>query len=443
MRQLPSSPDAVTPWALRDRTVRMTPSYSRFARSAQPETAFIVLARAKQLKAAGKDIIELEIGDSPFATPPHAVEAGVQAIRDGRTHYGPSSGLPEFREAASVYVNHEHGVETTPANIIAGPGAKTFEQLFCEAFVNPDDGVMVFSPCFPTYGPNIARRGARMCLSPLTAARAFRPHLEDVERFLEDDPSPKAIFLNSPHNPTGGVAQPEDLERLADLVRGRDVAVFSDEPYDCMVWNGRHQTLLAQPGMLDHTVAAYTFSKSFAMSGWRLGFAVTSVPTISLLETLTITTVSCVPPFAQIAGIAALQQDRQHRDERMAEFRLKVELLVSGLNKIEGVSCLMPGGTFYVFPSVETICERFRITSHGLALYLLEGASDRRGVACLGGECFGEAGGGFLRLSCAEPDERLRQAVSFMSEAFGHRERVEHYLAHHPEHRLSQPYAPA
>lgn len=416
----------------------MTPTFSRFAAATQPETAFIVLARARELQAAGKDVIELEIGDSPFATPPNAVAAGVQAIRDGHTHYGPASGLPEFRAAASAYVNQEHGLNTTPANIVAGPGAKTFEQLFCEAFVNPDDGVLVFSPHFPTYGPNIARRGGRICLSTLEAARAFRPSLDDVERFLADDPSPKAIFLNSPHNPTGGVASSEDLAGIADLVRGRDVAVFSDEPYDCMVWGGRHRTILSESGMLDQTVAAYTFSKSFSMSGWRLGFVVTNVETVSLLDVLTITSVSCVPPFSQLAGVAALQLDRSYRDERMADFRRKVELLVSGLNTIDGVSCLMPGGTFYVFPSVQPICSEYGITSHGLALYLLEGADDHQGVACLGGECFGAAGEGFLRLSCAEPDERLRQAVAFIETALGRRERVAQYLSSHPEHRRSE-----
>lgn len=417
----------------------MKPTFSRFASATQPETAFIVLARARELQASGKDVIELEIGDSPFEMPPNAAEAGVQAIKNGQTHYGPASGLREFREAASTYVNEEHGLETTSENIIAGPGAKTFEQLFCEAFVNPDDGVLVFSPHFPTYGPNIARRGARICLSALESTKAFRPNLDDVKHFLENDPSPKAIFLNSPHNPTGGVAHSEDLAGIAGLIRGRDVAVFSDEPYDCMVWSGRHRTLLSEPGMLDQTVAAYTFSKSFSMSGWRLGFAVASVQTVTLLDVLSITAFSCVPPFSQLAGAAALQSDRGYRDMRMAEFRQKVELLVSGLNEIPGVSCLMPGGTFYVFPSVRTICETYRITSHGLALYLLEGADDDLGVACLGGEAFGEAGAGFLRLSCAEPDERLRQSIAFIGDAFGRRSRIEAYLSDHPEYRLSAP----
>ena len=346
----------------------MNPTFSRFASETKPETAFIVLARARELQVSGKDVIELEIGDSPFEMPPNAAEAGIRAIKEGQTHYGPASGLKEFREAASTYVNEEHGLETTAANIIAGPGAKTFEQLFCEAFVNPDDGVLVFSPHFPTYGPNIARRGARMCLSALEVTKAFRPSLDDVKHFLETDPSPKAIFLNSPHNPTGGVAHSEDLAGIAGLIRGRDVAVFSDEPYDCMVWNGRHRTLLSEPGMLDQTVAAYTFSKSFSMSGWRLGFAVASFQTVRLLDVLSITSFSCVPPFSQLAGVAALQSDLGYRDKRMAEFRQKVELLVSGLNEIPGVSCLMPGGTFYVFPSVQTICETYHITSHGLNL---------------------------------------------------------------------------
>ena len=300
--------------------------------------------------------------------------------------------------------------------------------------------MLVFSPYFPTYPPNIARRGARIYLSTLKASRDFRPNLDDVERFLRADSNPKAIFLNSPHNPTGGVASLEDLQGLAKLVRGRDVAVFSDEPYDRMVWRGRHHSLLAQPDMLDQTVGAYTFSKSFSMSGWRLGFAVSNPATIEVLGKLTNSALSCVPPFTQVAGIAAMQHDCGSRDQQMQEFRRKVELLVNGLNTIDGVSCLMPGGSFYVFPSVAAVCNRYGITSHGLALYLLEGADDRRGVACLGGECFGEAGGGFLRLSCAQPDERLTEAIVFMSETLRRAQRVEAYLVAHPEYRRADRY---
>jgi aspartate aminotransferase len=416
------------------------PSYSEFASSVTAETAFTVLAVARQLAAKGKHVIELEIGDSPFPTTTAAMEAGIQAIRDGHCHYGPSVGLPEFRQAAAEYINQEYGLNTTAENIVAGPGAKNFEQLFCEAFVNPGDGVLVFSPHFPTYPPNIGRRGGRICISQLKHANDFRPNLDDVRSFLETDPSPKAIFLNSPHNPTGGVAQLEDLQGLAELIRGRDIAVLSDEPYDQMVWQGQHHSLLSQPDMIEQTVAAYTFSKSFSMSGWRLGFAVSTPATIEMLAKLTNSALSCVPPFTQIAGAAAMREDRAQRNERMEEFRKKVELLVGALNEVDGFSCLMPGGSFYVFPSVAAVCNRLQITSHGLAMFLLEGADDERGVACLGGECFGDAGHGFLRLSCAEPNDRLREAVVFVADAIQRTDRVATYLAEHPEFRLTAPY---
>lgn len=418
----------------------MSATFSNFASSVKAETAFTVLAVAKRLAAEGKDVIELEIGDSPFPTPEVATEAGIQALRDGRTHYGPSIGLPEFRQAAADYVNREYGLKVAVENIVAGPGAKNFEQLFCETYLNPDDGVLVFSPHFPTYPPNIQRRGARIVFSNLQHSHDFRPNLDDVRRFLEQDASPKAIFLNSPHNPTGGITLREDLEELAGLIRDRNAAVFSDEPYDRMVWKGRHHSLLELPGMIDQTVAAFTFSKSFSMSGWRLGFAVSNPATIEMLGKLTNTALSCVPPFTQLAGITAMQQACGQRDRNMDEFRRKVELLVGELNKIDEISCLMPGGSFYVFPSIAPICNRLGITSHGFAMYLLEGADDSRGVACLGGECFGTAGAGFLRLSCAEPDERLSAAVSFIADAITRNDRVAAYLSDRTEYRLKEPY---
>ena len=418
----------------------LMPAFSQFASSVGVESAFTVLAVAKRLMAAGKDVIELEIGDSPFATPPKAIEAGVQAIRDGHSRYGPSLGIMEFRKAAAEYVNREYALSVTGDHVVAGPGAKNFEQLFCEAFLNAGDGVLIFSPHFPTYPPNVFRRNARVVLSELKASHDFRPNLDDVRRFLASDKSPRAIFLNSPHNPTGGVATLEDLRGLAELVRGKDVAVFSDEPYDRMVWRGRHHSLLEVPGMLEQTVAAYTFSKSFSMSGWRLGFAVSSPEIIDVFGKLTNSALSCVPPFTQMAGIAAMRDELGYRDAKMQEFQKKVELLVAGLNKIDGVSCLMPGGTFYVFPSVAGVCNRLGITSHGLALYLLEGADDARGVACLGGECFGDAGRGFLRLSCAQPDERIAEAFAFMADAFQRTDRADAYLRAHPEFRMTDRY---
>jgi len=433
----------------------MTIPFSDFASSVRVETAFSVLAVAKRLKSEGKDVIELEIGDSPFPTPPAAVEAAFRAIRDGHTRYAPSLGIAELRAAAAEYVSQEYGLRVGPEHVVAGPGAKNFELLFCEAFLNPGDGVLVFSPHFPTYPPNIERRRARVVLSKLEAARDFRPDPAEVRRFLAEDPSPGAIFLNSPHNPTGGITRREDLEEIAALLAehdagklgrrpgGRDarrVAVFSDEPYDRMVWEGRHHSPLELPGMMERTLAAYTFSKSFSMSGWRLGFAVGHPAVIEMIGKLTNTALSCVPPFVQLAGAAALRESRADRDRNMAEFRRKVELLVDALARVDGFVAQMPGGSFYVFPSVAGVCNRLGITSHGLAMYLLEGADDRHGVACLGGECFGEAGAGFLRLSCAEPDERLVQAVDFIAKAVTRVERVEAYLAGHPDHRLRTPY---
>jgi aspartate aminotransferase len=231
------------------------------------------------------------------------------------------------------------------------------------------------------------------------------------------------------------VASADDLKAIADLIRGKDVAVFSDEPYCHMVWEGQHRAILAEPGMVGQCVAAYTFSKSYSMSGWRLGYAVTSPELAEVIGKMINTALSCTPPFVQLAGQAALEQDNAERERVMGLFRRKVELLVSALRKVPGVSVAMPAGTFYVFPDVSAVCARLGITSHGLAMYLLEGADDRKGVACLGGECFGRAGAGFLRFSCAEPDERLLKAVDFFAEAVLRTDRVAAFLAANAKYR--------
>ena len=413
---------------------------SGFAQSLTAEAAFTVLAVAKQLQAQGKDVVELEIGDSPFATTSAATEAGVGAIRDGQTRYCASLGLPELRDAAARYVHAEFGIPATRDNVVVATGTKVFEQYFCEAFLDPGDGVLVFSPYFPTYVPNILRRGGRPVFAPLRQEEAFRPSLADVERFLAEDPRPRAIFLNSPQNPTGGVATEDDFRGIADLVRGTRVAVFSDEPYCHMVWRGKHVSPLAQPGMMERSVAAYTFSKSYSMGGWRLGFAVGAPETVQAIGKMINTSISCTPPFIQLAGVAALERDGAERASAMLRFRRKVELLTRGLNRIDGFASLDPHATFYVFPNVAPVCNRFGITSHGLALYLLEGADDDFGVACLGGECFGDAGAGFLRFSCAASDDRLREALDFIPEAVSREDRVAAFLDARPEFRLDSPY---
>ncbi len=419
----------------------MSAQLSQFTKSLTVETAFTVLAVAKALKAKGKDVVELEIGDSPFDSTASAKLSGTQAIANNQSHYCPSPGLPEFRDAAAKFVREEFGIPAAAKNVVVGPGAKVFEQFFCEAFLDPNDGMLVFSPYFPTYTPNILRRGARAVFKPLKQSNGFRPAIADIEAFLRDDPKPKAIFLNSPHNPTGGVQTEQDLREIADLIRGKNIAVLSDEPYCHMVWKGKHHSLLAQPGMMEQCVAAYTFSKSYSMSGWRLGFAVSSAEIVDSISKMINTTLSCTPPIVQLAGKAALERDSAERDAVMAKFREKVVLLTNGLNQIDGFKTLDPTATFYVFPNVAPICNRLGIKSHGLALYLLEGADDNFGVACLGGECFGDAGAGFLRFSCAEPNDRLQTAVDFIPVALSRTDRIAAYLETHPQFRLTTPYA--
>jgi aspartate aminotransferase len=409
---------------------------STFARGLTAETAFDVLAVARKLQAAGKDVIALQIGDSPFPSTANAIRAGKAAIDAGETRYAPSLGLADFRETIARTVKAEFGIDAAAENVVVAPGAKPFEQFFCELFLEPGDAVLVFQPAFPTYEPNILRRGARPVYRPLRQENAFRPDLGEIERFIKSESTAKAIFLNSPHNPTGGVATRDDLRAIADLVRGSNIAVFSDEPYCHMVWDGTHHSLLAEPGMFDHCVSAFTFSKSYSMSGWRCGYAVAAPRFADLIGKMINTTLSCAPPFVQLAGRAALEHDSAERDEAMQKFHGKVKLLVEEFRKVPDVTVLMPKGTFYVFPKVESICRRLGITSHGLAMYLLEGADDTRGVACLGGECFGAAGQGFIRFSCAEPDERLVEAVRFFAEAVTRTERVTAYLAAHPKYRL-------
>jgi aspartate aminotransferase len=429
-----------------------TPTLSSFAGGLTAETAFDVLATARKLMSGGKDVIALQIGDSPFPSTANAVKAAHAAIDAGMTHYCPSAGLPEFRETIARTVNAEFGIPATAENVVVGPGAKVFETYFCEAFLEPGDAVLVFQPAFPTFEPNIVRRGAKPVYVPLRQENQFRPDIAAIDRFVKTEPKARAIFLNFPHNPTGGVATRDDLKAIADIVRGTNVAVFSDEPYCHMIWDvtepreapltgsverSKHASILAEPGMMEQCVGAYTFSKSYSMSGWRCGYMVASTRIAQIVGKMINTSLSCVPPIVQMAGKAALEHDAAERDATMAKFHKKVELLVKELRKVPEVTVLMPAGTFYVFPRVEPICRRLGITSHGLAMYLLEGADEKRGVACLGGECFGAAGAGFIRFSCAEPDDRLVMAVQFLAEAVTREDRVKAYLAANPKYRLS------
>lgn len=417
----------------------MEPGLSHFAKGLRTETAFDVLALAKRLISRGKRVFELQIGDSPFDTPSHARLAGIAAIEAGDTHYGPSAGVSSFRATIAQTLGAELGISIDAEEVLVANGAKIFETFFCEAFLNPGDGVLVFSPHFPTYPPNIARRGARMVVAPLRAERQFRPDPEDVRRFLSQDPSPKAIFLNSPHNPTGGVATAADIQAIGELIEGRDIALFSDEPYYHMVWEGSHVSPLQFPKIREQTVACYTFSKSYSMSGWRLGFSIAPKSITQAMAKMANTTTSCAPPFVQAAGDAALRLDQGERDRQMAAFGGKVRLLIQQLQGIPGVQAVVPHGTFYAFPDVRGLCAKLGIKSHGLALYLLEAADDSIGLACLGGECFGEAGQGFLRFSCAGSDEVLVDAMAFFREAIKRTEKIEAFLKERPHFRIDAP----
>lgn len=411
-------------------------SISHFAQGLTVETAFDVLAIAQKLKAGGKDVIFLQIGDSPFPTTAHAKKAAIDAVNTDQSHYCPSRGLLSFRESIAKFYNREFGTNVTADHCVVVPGAKVLEQFFCEAFLNQGDSVLVFSPHFPTYPPNIERRGAKAWYVPLKEEQQFRPDVKEVERFLKEAPKPRGIFLNSPHNPTGGVATLDDLKAIADLVRGKDVMIMSDEPYAHMVWEGRHHSILECPGMIDQAVAVFTFSKSYSMSGYRVGFGITRPDYADLIGKLINTSLSCVPPITQLAAQAGLDFDMKERDETMLKFKKKVEILVAALKKVPDVTVEMPKGTFYVFPNVSKICKRLGITSHGLAMFLLEAADDKLGVACLGGECFGPAGQGYLRFSCAEPDDKLTKAVEFLTTAVQRKDRVEKYLEGHGKYRL-------
>lgn len=417
--------------------------FSAFANAVVPETAFSVLARAQDLERAGKDIIRLEIGDSPFKSSAPALAAGSRAILDDHCHYVSSKGIPELRLAAANYINKEYGTAINEVNVLVGNGAKIFQQLFCELFLNPNDGVLVFSPFFPTYEANIRRRGARMVTSSLRQDQGFRPNLSDVEEFIDTDLSPKAVFLNSPHNPTGGVATKKDIEDLCSLLRERsDIYLFSDEPYDQMAWRYPHTSPIMYHDMLERCVSVYTMSKSYSMSGWRVGFCISAPQIIEKLSLLSNTSFSCVSPFSQMGSVAALNEGSKERDERMQIFKDRVFTFAKLLDLIDGVECQAPDGAFYVFPNVKSICQRHSITSHGLATFVLEDADSDLGVACLGGESFGSDGFGFLRMSCAESAERLSVAAAFLEEAFYSTAKLKRFLLRHPQFSLGGPDSP-
>ncbi len=365
------------------------------------ESAFAVLARARRLESAGKDIIHLEIGEPDFPTPENVVAAGVQALQDGHTHYGPTPGLMPCREAIAHYVQQGWGVETSPDNVVVTPGAKPIVFAGILATVNPGDEAIYPDPGFPTYDSMLRFAGATRVPLKLYEERQFRWDLDELRDSITD--KTRLIILNAPHNPTGGVFTAEELGAIADMVRGRPIWVLSDEIYSRIIYEGSHASILAHPGMQEQTILLDGHSKTYAMTGWRLGYGVMPVALAEKVGLILNNAVSCTASFTQIAGIEALTGPQDSVDAMVAEFRRRRDAFIGALNAIDGLSCLVPHGAFYAFCNVK----KLGVGSARLERYWLEEA----GVAALSGTGFGAGGEGYVRFSFANSLENLMAAA--------------------------------
>ncbi len=366
------------------------------------ETAFEVLARAKALEAQGRRIIHLEIGEPDFSTPRHIVEAGAKALRDGHTHYCPAPGLPVLREACAAHLSRHRSLEIDPARVLVAPGAKPFIFFGVLATCDPGDEVIYPNPGFPIYESVIRWAGATPVPLPITEESGFAFSAADLAERLT--PRTKLVILNSPANPTGGIVDPGLNAEIARILAGHRCWILSDEVYSEMLYEGVHDTVASHEGLLERTILLDGFSKTFAMTGWRLGYAAVPEALVEPITRLMINSVSCTAPAVQLAGVAALEGPRDEVESMLAEFRRRRDAVVAGLNAIEGISCLSPSGAFYVFPN---------ISATGLsAAALAERLLDEAGVAVLAGTAFGSHGEGFLRLSYANSLENLELALT-------------------------------
>ncbi len=368
------------------------------------ETAFSVLARAKELERQGRDIIHLEIGEPDFTTPAHVCEAAAEALRAGETHYCPSAGIPELRAAAADYLSASRGIEVRPENVLVGTGAKPFLFLTILAVTNPGDEVVYPDPGFPIYESAIRWAGATPVPLPLLEDRDFVFDLADLAARLS--PRTKLVILNSPQNPTGGVVGPEETAEAARLLLETDAWVLSDEVYSQMLYEGEFASVASHEGMLERTVLLDGLSKTYAMTGWRCGFAAVPDALVDPLVRFFVNSTSCVPPFVQLAGVTALTGPQDEPRAMMEEFRRRRDLVVAGLNDLPGVTCRNPRGAFYAFPNVAAV----PIPADELAARLL----DEAGVALLAGSAFGEVGRENLRISYANSQENLARALDRM-----------------------------
>ena len=367
------------------------------------ETAFEVLAKARALEAKGRDVVHLEIGEPDFDTPPAIVAAGVAALERGETHYTPSAGVVELREAIAAYLRERRGVRADPGQVIVTPGAKPIMFYALLALLDEGDEAIYPDPGFPIYSSMIDFAGARGIPLPLREENDFQPDLDELRRLANT--RTKVLILNSPNNPTGGVLSREAIREIARLARERDIWVLADEIYGELVYEGEHHSIAIEDGMADRTIVLDGFSKTFAMTGWRLGYGVFPRALVEPVTKLVTNSVSCTATFVQRAGTVALASRPPEVDRMVAEFRRRRDAVVKGLNAVPGITCRIPQGAFYVFPNVRALGLR---SSAEVADRLLNEA----GVATLAGTCFGAAGEGYLRLSYANSLPNLEKAVA-------------------------------
>jgi aspartate aminotransferase len=370
------------------------------------EGAFEVLARAKALEAQGREVIHMEIGEPDFDTPDYIVQAAKQALDDGYTHYTPAAGLAEVRQTIADYVAETRGIPVTPDNVVVVPGGKPIIFYAILALVNPGDEVVYPNPGFPTYESMISFVGGQGVPMPLREERGFSFDPDEFASLINE--RTKLIVLNSPGNPTGGVMSRADLEVVAEVAERYDCWILSDEIYSRMVYEGEQHSVATLPGMQARTVVLDCFSKTYAMTGWRLGYGVMPLELAEGITRLMINSNSCTAAFTQVAGAAALTGDQTPVTEMVAQFRRRRDAIVAGLNGLPGIRCLEPKGAFYVFPNVSALGG----TEKEIAEALLEEA----GIATLPGTAFGAYGQGYLRLSYANSLENIRKALDRMRE---------------------------
>jgi aspartate/methionine/tyrosine aminotransferase len=372
------------------------------------ESAFEVLARARALERRGHRIIHLEIGEPDFDTPEHIKTAAKQALDAGATHYGPSAGLPELREAIAKHIGETRGVPVSADEVVVTPGAKPIMFFIIMALVGEGDEAIYPNPGFPIYESVIRFVGGVPVPIPLREETGFGFDMAELERRVS--PRTKLIIINSPENPTGGVLEPAQIERIAAIAAARRIPVLADEIYRQFLYDGEFQSIMTLPGMREHTILLDGFSKSYAMTGWRLGYGVMPASLAEHITRLMVNSASCTASFVQLAGVAALQGDQTPVARMVAEFKRRRDLLVDGLNTLPGVHCARPRGAFYVFPNIAGTGR----SSAEVAERLLNEA----GVAALSGAAFGEYGEGYLRFSYANSEPNLREAIERMRPTF-------------------------